>query len=194
VESQRRHYFRDELCGFLEKNIESWLRKKLRGETHWAVGIGRRGSIGVLSKLGAATSREAVWWDLRLASLLTHLLAPFMAALRSRCGHFGPVLSSFFFFISESQRSQSGCLPCFYTWCGRSANLECRSENVLHAARWTGNTGRKNDAKNRHLICAPSHTFVGLNFRNYGMYRQSEKLAKQQYLLHTSPQWRTSAH
>jgi len=28
------------------------------------------------SELGAAASRKAVWWDLRLASLLTHLLWP----------------------------------------------------------------------------------------------------------------------
>jgi len=42
--------------------------------------------------------------------------------------------------------------------------------------------------KNRHL-----HTiaqFVGLNLRNYRMYRQTEKnFLKQQYLLHMSPQY-----
>jgi len=38
-------------------------------------------------------------------------------------------------------------------------------------------------------ICAPSHKFVGLNLRNEGTYRQSEKLAKEQYLLHVSPQY-----
>jgi len=36
-----------------------------------------------------------------------------------------------------------------------------------------GNTGRKNDAK--IAISAPSHNFVGLYLRNWGMYRQSEK-------------------
>jgi len=61
VESRRRHYFRDEL------NIEPG------GEARWAVGIGRRDSVGSLN-WGAAPSRKAVWWDLRLASLLTHLL------------------------------------------------------------------------------------------------------------------------
>jgi len=35
-------------------------------------GGSRRGSVGH-SELGAAASRKAVWWDLRLASLLTHL-------------------------------------------------------------------------------------------------------------------------
>jgi len=43
------------------------------------------------------------------------------------------------------------------------------------------NTGRKNIA-----IWAPSHKFVRLYLRNWGMYRQSEKLAKQQYLFHMS--------
>jgi len=39
-------------------------------------------------------------------------------------------------------------------------------------------------------IWASSHNFVGLCFRNWGMYRQSEKkLVKQQYLIHMSPQY-----
>jgi len=32
------------------------------------------------------------------------------------------------FFVAYSQRSESGCLPYFRTWCGISANLECWSE------------------------------------------------------------------
>ena len=39
------------------------------------------------------------------------------------------------------------------TWCGLSANLECRSEMCC---TWLGeNTGRKNDAKNRYLGTIP---------------------------------------
>jgi len=55
--------------------------------------------------------------------------------------------------------------------------------------RLAGNTGRKIDEKNRHL--GHHHTiFIGLNLRNEGIYRQSEKkLAKQQYLLHMSTQY-----
>jgi len=68
------------------------------------------------------------------------------------CGYF---LSSFF--LACSQRSEIGCLPCFHTWCGLSANLECRSE--MCCTRLAGNTGRKSDAK--IAICAPSHNFVG---------------------------------
>jgi len=41
------------------------------------------------------------------------------------------------------------CLPYFDTWCGPSANLECRSETCC--ARLTENTGRKTVTKNRHL-------------------------------------------
>ena len=37
----------------------------------------------------------------------------------------------------------------FHAWCGLSANLECRSE--MCCTQLAGNTGRKNDAKNRHL-------------------------------------------
>jgi len=48
------------------------------------------------------------------------------------CGFF--FLSSSFF-LAYSQPSHIGCLPYFHTWCGLSANLECRSDNVLHAAR-----------------------------------------------------------
>ena len=48
-----------------------------------------QGSAG-RSELGAAASTKAVWWDLRLASLLTHL---FMVALCNRADHiqFHPV-------------------------------------------------------------------------------------------------------
>jgi len=76
----------------------------------------------------------------------------------------------FFFFLAYSQRSQTGCLPFFYTWCGPSANLECRSE--MWCTRLAGNAGPKKIA-----ICAPSHNFVGPYLRNYGTYLQSKKNA-----------------
>ena len=40
-------------------------------------------------------------------------------------------------------------LPYFGTWCGLSANLECRSE--MRCSRLAANTGRKKVDKNRHL-------------------------------------------
>jgi len=46
------------------------------------------------------------------------------------------------FFLAYSQLSQIGCLPYFYTWCGLSANLGCRSE--MCCTRLTRNTRRKN--------------------------------------------------
>ena len=44
---------------------------------------------------------------------------------------FCPVVSFFLFlslFLAYSHPLQIGCVPYFYTWCGRSANLECRFE------------------------------------------------------------------
>ena len=80
-----------------------------------------------------------------------------MAALRSRCGHYIFALwflSIFYllsFFIPRliSAAADWMSIPYFHTWCGPSANLECRSE--ICCTRLAGNTGRKNDAKNRHL-------------------------------------------
>jgi len=52
--------------------------------------------------------------------------------------------------------------------------------NVLHTARWKYRM-------QKIAISAPSHNFVELYLRNYGMYQQSEKkLVKQQCLLHMS--------
>jgi len=62
----------------------------------------------------------------------------------------------FFFFLSffslpnlSGRRVDVYHTSTIYTWCGLSANLECRSE--MCCTQLTGNTGRKNDAKNRHL-------------------------------------------
>ena len=65
----------------------------------------------------------------------------FMAMLRSRCRHcifvlWFLLLLSFFFFLAWSQRPQTGCLPYYYTWCGLSANLECRPEMCCTRLAW----------------------------------------------------------
>ena len=57
------------------------------------------------------------------------------------------------FFLAYSQPSQIGCLPCFHTWCGLSANLGCRSETCC--TQLAANTGRKKSPSG-----APSHNFV----------------------------------
>jgi len=40
------------------------------------------------------------------------------------------------FFLAYSQRSNIGCLPYFYTWCGLSAEFRMLVWTVLHAGRW----------------------------------------------------------
>jgi len=73
-----------------------------------------------------------------------------MVALCNRAGHYIFALwflSSFFFFffLALSQQSEIGCIPYFHTWCGLSANLECRSETCRMRL------AEIQDAKNRHL-------------------------------------------
>ena len=68
--------------------------------------------------------------------------------------YFCPVVSFFFFFYLFSSPNLSGRRLHIYctstqSWCGLSANLECRSE--VWCPLLAGNTGHKNDAKNRHL-------------------------------------------
>ena len=53
--------------------------------------------------------------------------------------------------------SQIGCLPYFYTWCGPSATLVCRSE--MCCTRLAGNAGPRHQ---KFAIWAPSHNLVGL--------------------------------
>jgi len=55
-----------------------------------------------------------------------------------------------------------------WPWC----EFRMQVWNVLHAARCTYRT-QKNCQK--VAIWAPSHNFVGLYLRNWGIYRQSEK-------------------
>jgi len=50
-------------------------------------------------------------------------------------------IQSLSFYLAYSQSSQTGCLPCFHTWCGLSANLGSRSEACC--TRLAENTGRK---------------------------------------------------
>jgi len=79
-----------------------------------------------------------------------------MAALWNRTCHYifirGFFLSSiffFFFFLAWSQRPHIACLPYFDTWCGASANLECRAETCC--ARLAENAGSKKSPKIGHL-------------------------------------------
>jgi len=53
------------------------------------------------------------------------------------------------FFLAYSQPSQIGCLPYFHTWCGPSANLECRSE--MCCTRLDEDTQHKKSPKIHYL-------------------------------------------
>ena len=61
------------------------------------------------------------------------------------------------FFLAYSQPSQVGRLPYFHTWCGPSADLECRSE--MCCMRLAGNTGtqkwRKKSPCRHHRTTLP---------------------------------------
>ena len=50
----------------------NWTQATAPGKARWGFGIGCRGSVGH-SELGAAVLLKAVWWDLHVGSLPTHL-------------------------------------------------------------------------------------------------------------------------
>jgi len=101
--------------------------------------------------------------------------------------YFCPVVSFLLLllrFLANLSRRRLDVLSYFHTWYGLSANLECRSE--MYCTRFAGNAGRKKIA-----VSAPLQTLSGYIFATTapGMYRQSEKPVKQQYLLHMSSQY-----
>jgi len=102
----------------------------------------------------------------------------FMAALRSRCGHYILSFFSFLFcfprLITAVARSQIGCLPYFNTWCGLSANLGCRSETCC--TRLAGNTRRKKSPSGHHRT-----TLSGYIFATKARNNNRKKIVKQQY-------------
>ena len=101
----------------------------------------------------------------------------------SCCGFY---LLSIFFFLAWSQRPHIGCLPYFDTWCGASANLECRSETCC--AWLAENTGRKKVVKNRHLGTIPQLCrAISSQLRHVSTV--GKILVKYQYVLHMSPQY-----
>ena len=68
-----------------------------------------------------------------------------MAALRSRCGHYIFAVSSFSPRLISSVADWMSTILLQYTWCGSSANLECRSE-MCHM-QLGGNAGCKKSPK-----------------------------------------------
>ena len=89
------------------------------------------------------------------------------------------------FFLTESQRSEIGCIAYLHTWCGLSANLECISE--MCCTRLAENTARKISPKICHLLTiAQLCRALSSQLRHIST---SGKLVKQQYLLHMSSQY-----
>ena len=84
--------------------------------------------------------------------------------------YFRPVVSVFFFFLSfilflaYSQPLQIGCLPYFHTWCGLSANLECRSE--MYCTRLGGNSRKKITTNGRLGTIAQIWWAISLQLRH----------------------------
>ena len=96
------------------------------------------------------------------------------------------LLLSSFVFPQFSAVADWICLPYFYTWCGLSANLECRSE--MCCMRLAESTEGKKLPK-KFATWAPSHNFVGLDLRNCKACIDNRKHVKQQYLLHMTPRY-----
>jgi len=93
--------------------------------------------------------------------------------------YFCPVVSIFLFYPR--------LLLAVDTWCGLSANLECMSERCC--TRLAENTGRKNDAKIRHLgTIAQLCRAIGISSQLTHV-STIRKLVKQQYLPHISLQY-----
>jgi len=71
-----------------------------------------------------------------------------MAVLRSRCRHYVLPCGFFYLLYFFSSPNLSGHrVDVYHTWCGLSANLGW----AMCCTQFAGNTGRKNDAKNRHF-------------------------------------------
>ena len=79
----------------------------------------------------------------------------------SSCGFF---LLLSFFYSSPNLSSRRLDVYQFRTWCGLSANLECRSE--MYCTRLAGNARRKN--RQKIAVWAPWHNFVGSTYRQSG--------------------------
>jgi len=97
-------------------------------------------------------SIDGKWLSVALYCLLCIVLQHsniIMAALRSRCGNF--IFNLWFLLLSFSSSPNLSLrrLDVYHTWCGLSANLECRSE--MCCMRLAENTGCKRSPKIRHL-------------------------------------------
>ena len=114
----------------------------------------------------------------------------FMAALCNRAGHYIFILwfllssSSFFPRLISAVGDWMSAIILHMVW--PQCEFKCRSETCC--TRLAGNTGRKNDAKNRHL-CTISQLCRAISSQLRHISTIGKKLVKQQYLPHMSPQY-----
>jgi len=81
----------------------------------------------------------------------------------------------------------STMLRYFYTWCGCSPNLECRSE--VCCRRLAGNAGPKKSPKIRHLGTIAELRRAVSSQRTHTIDNRKKKLVKQQCVPHISSQY-----
>ena len=129
-------------------------------------------------------SRQIILWRLNLPRTPS-LWSPYVIGqtiIFSSCSFF---LSSIFYLFFLSSPNLSGrTLDVYHTWCGLSANLECRSE--MCGMRIAENAGPKKVAKNRQLGTIPQ-LCRAISSQPRHVSTIGKKLVKQQYLLRMSP-------
>jgi len=84
-----------------------------------------------------------------------------MVALCNRADHYIFILFRSFFFFFSSPNLSGRRLDVYHTygtWCGLSANLECRSE--MHCTRLAANTGRQKSPSRHHRTTLSGHIFA----------------------------------
>jgi len=89
--------------------------------------------------------------------------------------------------VPPSENSLNEAMPYFYTWCGLSANLECRFH--ICCTLLARNTGCTQKWRKKITICAPSRNFVRYIFATKACVDNRKELVEQQYLLQTSSQY-----
>ena len=137
-------------------------------------------------------SRQSVDHRHRHARYTSSIVSLIMTAVCNRTGHYifalwFLLLLSFYLFSSPIlSRHRLDVVPYFYTWCGPSANLECRSETCCMQV--AGNAGPKKSPKSRHLGTI-TQLYVAISSQLRHVSTIGKKLVKQQYLLHMSSQY-----
>jgi len=149
---------------------QAWSESQWTVSMRWQLFLSGRQRTGALCVTQSNAEAQVTWGGIVKRVLIVYFIGNISAKKLSKSIHyvkviarqrwdifwdtvyFRTVVSSFIlFFLAYSQPSQIGCLPYFHTWCGLSANLECRSE--MCCTRLAKNAGRKSCQK--FAVCAP---------------------------------------